>query len=168
MFKQIILPILGVVAFIVIIGILVQKSPSMGLSRLFIPQSTTIPESTVTIGTTKIKVQIADTQDKRVKGLSGVSTLPEDNGMLFIYDPKGETPLFWMKGMLIPLDMIWIRDGKIVKIDKNVPIPSPNIPDKDLQTYSPGESIDHILEVNAGFSDKNKIKVGDTIDLSRI
>jgi uncharacterized membrane protein (UPF0127 family) len=73
-----------------------------------------------------------------------------------------------MKDMLIPLDFIWVANGKIVKIDKNVPAPAPNTPDGNLKTYSPGTPIDYVLEVNAGFSDKNNIKVGDSVNLSGI
>ena len=64
--------------------------------------------------------------------------------------------------------MIWIADGKIVAINKNIPKPAPNTPDNQLKTYSPGQFIDRVLEVNAGFADKNKIKVGDSVDLSHI
>lgn len=168
MFKQIILPILGVLVFIVVVGLLVKKSTSLGLTNIFAPQPSAIPGKTITIDTTQINVQIADTAESRVAGLSGVASLNEDDGMLFVFDTKGVTPLFWMKDMLIPLDLIWIGNGKIIKIDKNVPIPSPGTPDNNLQTYSPGAPIDYVLEVNAGFSDKNNINVGDSVDLSGI
>src|SRR4030043_1032375 len=165
MFKQIILPILAVVAFIIVVGVLIQKSSSLGLSRLFMPQPTSSPEKTVTINTAKISVQIADTKEKRVKGLSGVSSLPEDSGMLFVFESKGVSPLFWMKDMLIPLAIIWIGDGKVIKIDKNVPIPPTGYQDANIKTYSAGQPIDYVLEVNAGFSDKNMIKGGERGDL---
>jgi len=168
MFKQIILPILAVIAFIVVVGILVQKSSSLGLSGFSVPQPTAAPEKTITIDTTKINVQIADTAGKRTVGLSGATSLKEDGGMLFVFETKGVTPLFWMKDMLIPLDFIWIGNGKIMQIDKNIPIPSPGTPDNNLKTYSAGAPIDYILEVNAGFSDANNLKVGSTVDLSGI
>ena len=168
MFKQIILPILGVLIFIVVVGIFVRKSSSLGLSNLFIPRPTATAEKTVTIDATKINVQIADTSQERVRGLSGVASLKEDSGMLFVFDTKGVTTQFWMKGMLIPLDIIWIGSGKIVQIDKNVPIPPPDTADNNIKTYSAGAPIDYVLEVNAGFSDKNGINVGDSVDLSGI
>jgi uncharacterized membrane protein (UPF0127 family) len=167
MFKQIILPILAVVVFIIVVGILVQKSSFLGSSGLNIVGPTTPPTKTVSIGPTKIQVQIADTTDKRTKGLSGTSSLKADEGMLFIFEGK-INPVFWMKDMLIPLDIIWIGDGKIVRIDKNVPIPTLGTPDAGLKTYSAGAPIDYVLEVNAGFSDANSIKVGSSVDLSGI
>jgi uncharacterized membrane protein (UPF0127 family) len=167
MFKQIILPILAVVVFIIVVGILVQKSSFLGNSGLSIVGPTSPPVKTISVGLTKIQVQIADTTDKRTKGLSGTSSLKSNEGMLFIFEGK-TNPVFWMKDMLIPLDIVWIGDGKIVRIDKNVPIPSPNTTDDKLKTYSAGAPINYVLEVNAGFSDQNKIKVGDTVDLSGI
>ena len=168
MFKQIILPILAVIVFIIIVGIFAQKSSFLGLTGLNMAGPTPPPEKTISINEKKINVQIADTPEKRTKGLSGVSSLKADSGMLFVFDAKGTTPVFWMKDMLIPLDFIWIAGGKIVRIDKNIPIPAPNTPDDKLKTYSAGDPIDYILEVNAGFSDQNKIKVGDSVDLTGI
>ncbi len=168
MFKKVVLPILGVIAFLVVVGVFTQKSFPLGFSGLSMPQPTASSEKTITIGTKKISVQIADTEAKRAQGLSGVSSLKADSGMLFIFDTKGVSPLFWMKDMLIPLDMIWIGNGKIVRIDKNIPFPTPGTSDNSLKTYSAGGPIDYVLEVNAGFSDQNKIKAGDNVDLSGI
>lgn len=162
MFKQIILPILGVIVFIIVVGIFVQKSSSLSLLS---PQPTSIPTKTITVGSTKVDAQIAGTADRRAKGLSGVTSLKENGGMLFVFDTKSVIPAFWMKDMLIPLDIIWIGSGRVVRIDKNVPVPTPGTADNSLRTYSPGQPIDYVLEVGAGFSDKNKIKVGDTIIL---
>lgn len=167
MFKQIILPLLGVIVFIIIVGLFVQKSSSLNLSNLGKPQPTATTEKVITVGSKKVSIQIARSSEEKAKGLSGTESLGADSGMLFVFSPK-TTPLFWMKDMLIPLDMIWISDGKIVRIDKNIPFPELNTPDSALKTYSPGQPIDYILEVNAEYSDKNNIKTGDSVDLSGI
>lgn len=168
MFKQIFLPLIAVVAFIALVGIFVQKSSSLTIPGFGTPQPTTSAYKSFSIGSTKIQVQLADTADKRSKGLSGTSKLDVDSGMLFVFDSKNVSPSFWMKDMLIPIDIIWISDGKIIKIDKNVPVPAKNTPDTKLKTYSAGKPIDYVLEVNAGFSDQNKIKVGDSVNSSGI
>ena len=166
MFKQIILPILAVIVFIVAVGIFVQKSSSLNFFATPTPQST-LQEKTITVGSKTIQVQLADTEATREQGLSGVTSLGANNGMLFVFDTN-VTAVFWMRGMLIPLDMIWIESGKVIRIDKNIPKPDPNTPDAQLATYSAGQPVDHVLEVNAGFSDANKIKVGDVVNLSGI
>ena len=167
MFKQIILPLLGVAVFIIVVGLFIQKSSSLNLLGSKFQTPIANVEKVITVGDKKVNVQIAKTNEERSKGLSGTKSLKDDSGMLFIFSAKS-SPLFWMKDMLIPLDMIWITDGKIVKIEKNVPVPAPNTPDNALKTYSAGQPVDHILEVNAGYSDKNNINVGESVDLSAI
>lgn len=167
MFKQVILPILGVVAFIAIVGYFSQKSSNLAVTN-FTPQPTTLAESTVNIGTKTINVQVAASENERTKGLSGVESLDENSGMLFVFDTKDTSPIFWMKDMLIPLDMIWINGGNVIRIDKNIPKPSPGTPDSRLKTFSAGVPVDYVLEVNAGFADQNKIKVGDSVSVSGI
>lgn len=157
MIKQLILPFLGVIAFIVLVGLLLQHSSTLAPTQ-----------RTVTIGSKVINVEVASTEATREQGLSGRSSLPAGSGMLFVFESKNVNPIFWMKGMLIPLDFIWISGGKVIRIDKNVPAPSPNTSDSNLKLYSAGQPIDYVLEVNAGFSQLNSIKVGDSVTLSGI
>lgn len=165
MIKQVLLPILGVIVFIIAVGLFVQKTGSINFSAT---QATPTPKpSVVTIGNQSIQVTLAKTREERTKGLSGTATLEVNSGMLFVFDSKAN-PVFWMKDMLIPLDIIWINNGKIVKIDKNVPIAKPGTPDSKLTTYSNSLPVDYVLEVNAGFADINNIKVGDQVDLTAI
>ena len=62
-------------------------------------------------------------------------------------------------------------DGKIVGIEKNIPNPEPVTDkrtvqeDSQLIRYRPTIGIDYVLEVNAGFSEKNMLKVGDNVNL---
>lgn len=144
-------------AVIVAVGLFVKRSSTF---------TVTTQQKTITVGSKKVSVEIANTPVSRAQGLSERSSLDSNSGMLFVFDPKGETPGFWMKGMLFPLDFIWIANGKVVKIDKNVqPYPS-GTPDNQLKAYYPDQPIDHVLEVNGGFSDRNHIQIGDTVDLS--
>jgi uncharacterized membrane protein (UPF0127 family) len=157
MIKQLLLPFLGVIVFIVFVGVLLQRS------------STLVPtQKTVTIGSKVVNVEVASTEASREQGLSGRTSLAADGGMLFVFESKQVNPTFWMKGMLIPLDFIWISGGKVVRIDKNVPIPSANTPDSNLILYTADQPIDYVLEVNAGFSQLNSIKIGDSVTLTGI
>jgi len=166
--KQLLLPLLGATAFIIIVGLLFGGSQKgSGLFQTGAPSPTTGPK-TIQIGTLTLKITLAETQEKRQQGLSSVASLAQDTGMLFIFEKKGVTPSFWMKGMLIPIDIIWIKDGKISQIDKNIQPPDKYTPDAGLKLYKPGAPIDYVLEVNAGMADKNNLKVGDKVDLSGI
>lgn len=153
-FKKIIFPILGVIVFISCVGILIKKSDSLKT------HSSEINYKEVKIKNILIKAEVAQSEDERKKGLSGRDNLAPDSGMLFVLGTKTQ-PTFWMKGMKIPLDIIWIDDNKIVKIDKNIPSPQIDTPDDKLELYQSKQPVDYVLEVNAGFCDQNKIQIGD-------
>jgi uncharacterized membrane protein (UPF0127 family) len=167
--KQILLPILAATTFIIIVGML-YGSPNKAGSLFVTGTPTATPEvsKTLTIGPKELRVTLANTEESRMKGLSGVKSLPEDEGMLFVFESKDSQPAFWMKDMVIPIDIIWIKDAKVAKIDKDALAPEPSTPDAGLKLYRPDGPIDYVLEVNAGFCDLNKIKAGTPVDLSNI
>jgi uncharacterized membrane protein (UPF0127 family) len=105
-----------------------------------------------------VNVEIADTAEKHYQGLSNRKNLCDDCGMLFIFPDKKDR-IFVMRNMNFPLDIIWIDDDKIVKIDKNLPPEDEN----PVNNYSSDAPVDYVLEVNEGFADKNNIKAGDKI-----
>lgn len=130
----------------------------------FLPQQAKF--SVVTVNEAKLKVEIADTQPKRSKGLGGRTSLADGEGMLFIF-PKEDKYPFWMKGVSFPLDFMWIKGGQVVDFLENVPPPQPNQKDSELPIYVPKEPVDKVLEVNAGTVSKLKIKIGDRLSISQ-
>jgi uncharacterized protein len=84
----------------------------------------------------RVSVEVARTPAARARGLSGHAPLGEDEGMLFLFD-EADRYGFWMKDMLFPIDIIWIRDGVV---------------DGALPSYAPREPADTVLEVRAGFA----------------
>ena len=117
----------------------------------------------VVINAQKIKVEVVDTVELRNKGLSDRQSLPNGNGMLFLFE-KPDIYAFWMKDMYFPLDMIWINGDKIVDISENVPPPPSNSFSSELPIYQPKLPADKVLEINAGIVEKLKIKVEDKIE----
>lgn len=140
---------------------------------IFIGKVTTLPFlpqqpkfGAVIINDAKLKVEIADTQPKRSKGLGGRTSLAEGEGMLFIF-PKEDKYPFWMKGVSFPLDFIWIKGLQVVDFLENVPPSQPNQKDSELPIYVPKEPSDKVLEVSAGTVSKLKINIGDKINISQ-
>jgi len=119
----------------------------------------------IKVGNANIFIDLADNNEEKAKGLSGRKSLKDNEGMLFVFESKSY-PAFWMKDMLISIDIIWIADGKIVKIDESVPPSPPGTPSNELTLYRPSVAIDYVLEVNAGYSQRNGIKVGDSIKIN--
>ena len=116
------------------------------------------------IGDTNLLVEIADSQQKQTLGLSNRPLLENTQGMLFDFrNTKTTRPIFWMKDMLFDLDIIWIENLTVVEITKNVPAPNDNTPDAKLIRYTPQVNANMVLEVRSGWSEENKIKVGDKI-----
>lgn len=118
----------------------------------------------VKINSVVVKAELADTVAKRSVGLSGRESLGESEGMLFTFS-KSDRHRFWMKGMKIPLDLIWISENKIVDIHPNVQPPALGTEDNMLTIYQPKNGADRVLEVNAGFSAKNNIQEGDQVEI---
>jgi uncharacterized membrane protein (UPF0127 family) len=71
-----------------------------------------------------------------------------------------------MKNMKFPIDIIFIRDNKIVTIHQNVP--APKSPADNLPLYQPSEPADAVLEITAGLSQKNGFTKGDTITFKNL
>lgn len=161
--KQILLPIIGTVIFIFLVGMFVSN-PGKYIKN----QPVKSIQNIVKINGVDIQVSIADSNDERAKGLSNTSSLGEKEGMFFVFDKKDIKPSFWMKDMLISIDIIWIDNDKIVQIDKNLMPLQEETSDKLITTYSPQIPIDYVLEVNSGFSDKYNLKVSDNVDLTSL
>ena len=106
----------------------------------------------------KINIEIADDNNKRIKGLMFREKLNESQGMLFVFENENYQT-FWMKNTLIPLDMIFIgKDFKIVDIKYAVPCK-----EEPCALYKSSKPAKYVLEVNGNFTAKNNIKIGDDL-----
>jgi len=112
----------------------------------------------VQINGVRVNIEIADNFEERAKGLMFRDRLPEDAGMLFVFESEGNYP-FWMMNMKFNLDMIWIdSNGKVVHIAKDVP---PCI--VPCKTIDPNSNARYVLEVNSGFADKHGVIEGSLV-----
>lgn len=115
-------------------------------------------EARTTIGTQEILLEVARTPEQQAIGLMFRRSLAPGRGMLF---PFGQARLarFWMKNTLIPLDMVFLREGRVVAIEANVP-PCREDP---CPSYGPNLWVDAVLELPAGQSAQLGLKVGDRL-----
>lgn len=115
----------------------------------------------VIINNQRVFIEIADSPSEWQHGLQYRISLPENNGMLFVF-PFPRNVTFWMKDTHINLDMIFINHDKtILAIEKNV---QPCIIDP-CNTYSHNNVL-FVLEVNAGFADKYGIKENQIVTIN--
>ena len=111
----------------------------------------------------ELMVELAKTPEEIRQGLMYREELEEGKGMLFVYE-EPNIPSFWMKNMLIPIDMIFIgEDLEIKHIISDTP-PCPQ--DEECPTYSPNVAVQYVLEVPAGYAKKYQIVEGNLLKLS--
>lgn len=119
-----------------------------------------LPTAQIMIVGKTLTVELAQTPLAWKRGLSGRELLEEDRGMLFIF-PKTDRHSFWMKDMKFPIDIIWIEEEKVIDIAPNL---QPNL-DNPSPSYLPRLPVKFVLEVKAGFSEKNGLKIGDEVKM---
>ncbi len=107
----------------------------------------------------KLKIEIADTPEERIQGLSGRKNLAQNAGLLFVHSEPGIYGI-WMKDMRFAIDVIWLDfDYRVIDIARDIQ------PDSYPQVFQPSVPALYILEVNAGFTERNNIKIGDDLNL---
>ena len=121
------------------------------------------PEGTLQAGTCTFMLEVADTGEERARGLMNRPSLPEDRGMLFVWEEESERG-FWMLNTLIPLDILFI-DGEGMVVDIQTMVPEPGVPASELTIYQSAGPARYALEVNAGDAERCGIVVGDPVTL---
>jgi uncharacterized protein len=143
-------PLLPLCVFVMAVATLaVRMAPSSadeGLVAVVTPNGVTI------------NAELADTPQKRAKGLMYRETLARDRGMLFTF-AEAQPWTFWMKNTRIPLDIVWM-DGKkrIIHVERNVPVCHRT--DEGCPQYQPNENALYVLELAAGMADTLKLQRG--------
>jgi len=104
---------------------------------------------------TEIQAEVVSSSDKIYLGLGGRRQLAPGSGMLFIM-PRLAVQEFCMRGMLIPIDIIWIAQGQIIGLHQNLSPKNPGI-------FTSPAPADLVLEVPAGFVTAKGLKIGDQL-----
>lgn len=147
---------------IFLLALLIGSGAVLFFENLYIDQGTPVPGGTATIvlphGHT-IYAEVADDFFSKRIGLSGHEGLDDYSGMLFLYEEKA-LYTYWMKGMSFPIDIIWLDGSVIVGFSENLPTEEP-----PTTIYAPPLPVDRVLEVQAGFVEKNGLLVGDRLDI---
>jgi hypothetical protein len=109
----------------------------------------------------QLHVLVANTVNHQIKGLGGRKDLGEYDGMIFIYNSYSRLG-FLMRDMRFPIDIIWLKDAKVVDFVQKVQ-PEPGVKEIDLQRYYPRTEANAVLELSAGWAEKNGLKIGDQL-----
>jgi len=103
--------------------------------------------------------EVAGTPQEREIGLMNRSALCVDCCMLFVFEESGKHS-FWMKGTLIPLDIVFLDENfSVVDVKENF-LPCRQ---KPCESYATKASAKYAVEVNAGQAKKRRIAEGTEI-----
>ena len=114
------------------------------------------------IGGAALDTEVAKSDAKRNIGLGGRSSLSKDQCMLFVFNGYGKYAI-WNKDMLFPIDVLWIKDGKIIDIYEDMAATSA---DSKNIIVAPKQDANFVLEANVGFVKEHGIKIGDKVVFS--
>lgn len=102
--------------------------------------------------TVSFDIEIADTAERRARGLMFRTDLPDDRGMLFVFD-QTQPVSFWMQNTPSPLDLVFIgEDGRVIDILPGEPFSTASI--------APDGPSRFVLELNRGTSERVGLEAG--------
>ncbi|MBN2884771.1 DUF192 domain-containing protein [Patescibacteria group bacterium] len=104
------------------------------------------------------QADIADTHSKQYQGLSDRKQMADNEGTLFLFLETSDKT-FVMRRMNFPLDIIFIRNHKIINLYHDL-LPEGDYPQS---TYHSGSPADAVLEISAGASRDCQLGVGTEI-----
>jgi len=104
-------------------------------------------------GMHRVQAQVASSPEERALGLMHVKSMPQHEGMLFVFE-RAEQQCFWMRNTLLPLAIAFLRDdGSIVNIEEMKAL-------DDKTNHCSAEPVRFALEMNAGWFGKRGLKPG--------
>ncbi|MBI5221920.1 MAG: DUF192 domain-containing protein [Candidatus Magasanikbacteria bacterium] len=120
-----------------------------------------LPTAEIEIVGQKITVWVAKTPSRLYKGLGDKESLAENQGMLLVFGKRAKHGIV-MRDMEFPIDIIWLSSGQVVDIAPNVPIEL-GVSEEKLTRYYPRKEANAVLELSAGWAEKNGVKIGEGI-----
>ena len=110
-----------------------------------------------------VSLEIVRTPVEQALGLGNRDALAWGHGMLFPYRQPGFYS-FWMHRMRFDIDIVWIRESRVVGIAHQVR--HPPTPEAKPERVTPPELVDMVLEVSAGFAQAHGWRRGDRVEVS--
>ncbi|MGL5064591.1 MAG: DUF192 domain-containing protein, partial [Microcoleus sp.] len=136
-------------------GILAAQSPTALASPQMLPVT-----AKASMADRQIELEVAKTPEQQAMGLMYRTSLPDNRGMLFEFQPPRPVS-FWMKNCKISLDMIFLKDG----IVKAIQAEAPPCTAEPCPTYGPNTPVDAVIELRGGRAAELGLKTGDRIQV---
>lgn len=118
-------------------------------------------KKTIYIDNTTFHVWVARTASEREESLNNKNGMPEDSGMVFVFDDDGLYEVSTAR-MRFPIDILWLdKDGGIVSLEREIP------PGRASSVRPPAPAR-YVLLLNAGAADKYYIDKESHVNISNI
>lgn len=143
-------------AFLLAVTIAASLALAQGIACAKDPQAPRLKK--ILVGNTPLWVEVADTLEKQERGLMFRRSLPDNEGMLFVYKEPIEMS-FWMRNTFLPLDIAFIgADGRILNIHQARPL-------DDSILYRSAGAAKYVIETNQGWFSRHGIGPGERVTL---
>ena len=142
----------------IFVGIVIIGLFFIGYQKIFRPGITDNEQNRkIQVGSSILFVEVVSESEEMRKGLGGREEMKASEGMLFVHETAGRRQ-YSMRDMMFNLDFIFILDDTVVDIAKNVS-------HKYEGKIAGATDYNYVLEVNAGWTRFNDIKIGTKVDL---
>lgn len=122
------------------------------------------PPTCLTPDGATITLELAISEEERAQGLMYRDQLPDDHGMLFLFQREDHYP-FWMKNTFIALDIVWLSgSGEVLEVRRGA-VPCRVEP---CPSYVPSVRARAVLELPAGAADRHGIRPGVTLTFANV
>lgn len=108
-----------------------------------------------------INLEVARTPQQQAMGLMFREALPDDRGMFFPFE-EARIARFWMNNVPVALDMIFVKEGKVVEVTTAPPCDSEP---QDCPLYGPDTIVDGVIELRGGRANELELATGDAIEI---
>ena len=115
----------------------------------------------IAINNIVIDVEIAETPEQHNQGLMNRDKLPENQGMLFVFQSP-EIRSFWMKNTFIDLSIGYFDKNKV--LFQVLDMKGTSLVEKNFPSYVSSGPAQYALEMTKGWFQKQKIKPGDKFE----
>ena len=110
-----------------------------------------------------ISLEVARTPPQQRLGMMQRPALPPLRGMWFPFD-RPRRLRFWMYNTMAPLDMVFLRENRVIHIEARVPV-CPALP---CPSYGPVQLGDSVIELGAGEVERLGISMAQTVRIDPI
>lgn len=118
----------------------------------------------ITIGDKTITVEMAESRDQHERGLMFRKSLPENQGMLFVFEDES-VRYFWMKNTIIDLSIGYFDKTKtLIDIQE---MTAASVMEARPRSYPSAKPAMYALEMTKGWFAKNNIKVGQKFEFTK-